>query len=269
MEELELVNIPIFRVDAFTSKPFLGNPAAVCLLLKEKSDKWMLNVAQEMNCPETAFLLNKDIGITLRWFSPKAEVGLCGHATLASAHILWEKGIIPRNEEICFFTKGGLLTAQFRDGWIEMDFPAIQEKEVVPSEILIEALKVPVVYVGKSKYDYLVEIECEEILRDINPDFKILEMLRTRGIIVTSLSDQSKYDFISRFFAPSLGINEDPVTGSAHCVLGPYWQKKLNKNEFIAYQASERGGVVKVKVDGDRVYLSGQAVTVTDGVIVV
>jgi len=243
---MNLTNIPVFQVDAFTNTPFFGNPAAVCLLVEEKSDEWMLNVAREMNCSETAFLLNKEMGISLRWYSPKAEVDLCGHATLASAHILWEKGIIPKSEEAIFFTKGGLLTAQYREGWIELNFPAIQEKEVPPSEILIDALNVPVLYVGKSKYDYLVEIDAEEILRDINPHFETLKMLSARGVIVTSESDQSEYDFVSRFFAPSLGVNEDPVTGSAHCVLGPYWQKKLNKSEFTAYQASERGGVIKV-----------------------
>jgi PhzF family phenazine biosynthesis protein len=267
--EYKLINIPVFQVDAFTDQPFIGNPAAVCLLMEEKSDEWMLNVAREMNCSETAFLLNKEEGISLRWFSPKAEVGLCGHATLASAHVLWEKGIIPRNVEILFFTKGGLLTAQYKEGWIELNFPAIEEKKVFPSEILLDALKVPVLYVGKSKYDYLVEIETEEILKDMNPDFETLKIAVPRGVIVTCQSDRPEFDFISRFFVPSLGINEDPVTGSAHCVLGPYWQKKLNKSELIAYQASERGGVIKVKIEDDRVYISGKAVTITDGVLLV
>jgi len=269
MEGEPLTSIPVFQVDAFTSQPFFGNPAAVCLLFEEKSDDWMQNVAREMNCSETAFLLKKDMGLSLRWFSLNTEVGLCGHATLASAHILWEKGIISRNNEILFFTKSGLLTAQYREGWNELNFPAILEQEIEPPEALIKSLGIPPVYVGKNKYDYFVEVETEEILRDIKPDFKALELIACRGVIVTSPSSQPEYDFISRFFAPALGINEDPVTGSAHCCLGPYWQKKLNKNEFRAYQASERGGILKVKVEDDRVYLSGQAVTVTDGVILV
>ena len=262
-----MINIPVFQVDAFTDQPFIGNPAAVCLLMEEKSDEWMLNVAREMNCSETAFLLNKEEDI-FEVVQPQSRSGLCGHATLASAHVLWEKELFP-GMEILFFTKGGLLTAQYKEGWIELNFPAIEEKKVFPSEILLDALKVPVLYVGKSKYDYLVEIETEEILKDMNPDFETLKIAVPRGVIVTCQSDRPEFDFISRFFVPSLGINEDPVTGSAHCVLGPYWQKKLNKSELIAYQASERGGVIKVKIEDDRVYISGKAVTITDGVLLV
>lgn len=255
----------IYHVDAFTVRPFTGNPAAVCLLEYPKVDSWMQNVAKEMNLSETAFLIRQGDGYKLRWFTPEVEVELCGHATLAAAHILWITGGSPRDAAIRFYTKSGLLTAYLRDDWIELDFPSTPDEEVSAPEGLTKALGVEAGYVGKTRFDYIVEVASEEIIRSIKPDFDILCRVPTRGVIVTSRATAGEFDFVSRFFCPLLGIKEDPVTGSAHCSLGPYWARKLHKNEFVAYQASERGGVVKVRVDGDRVYLSGQAVVFLKG----
>ncbi|HAA25561.1 MAG TPA: oxidoreductase [Ruminiclostridium sp.] len=255
----------IYQVDAFTDKPFKGNPAAVCILESEPPVKWMQDVANEMNLAETAFLVPKDNGYKLRWFTPESEIDLCGHATLASAHILWEKGYLGKEEEAVFDTKSGMLTARYNEGWIELNFPATpEEKADVPPE-LIEALAVNPVYTGKSVFDYIIEVESEEVVKSIKPDFTKLMRVQMRGVIVTAQS--SRYDFISRFFAPEVGIFEDPVTGSAHCCLGPYWRKKLGKDKFIAYQASKRGGMLKVQVSGERVLISGKAVTVIEGVL--
>ena len=255
----------IFQVDAFTDKPFAGNPAAVCVLPQAADDIWMQNLANEMNLSETAFLVEQPDGYDLRWFTPAAEVELCGHATLASAHILWEQGFLPIDEQARFHTKSGLLSATRKDSWIELDFPAEPEQQTDISETLIRAFGVEAQYVGKNRFDFLLEFESAEAIRKMTPDFSLLSTISGRGFIITSRSDSSEYDFISRFFAPALGINEDPVTGSAHCCLGPYWAKKLGKKELIAYQASSRGGVVKVRVGDDRVYLGGQAVTVMRG----
>jgi PhzF family phenazine biosynthesis protein len=223
----------------------------------------MQNIASEMNLPETAFLVKNREGYDLRWFTPAAEIDLCGHATLASAHILWEKGFLRGDQEAKFSTKSGLLTARITNDWIELNFPAISEEKTEPPAGLLEALGIEATYVGKNVFDYLVEVELEENVRTMKPDFVRLSKVPARGVIVTARAGE--YDFVSRFFAPGVGIWEDPVTGSAHCCLGPYWQKKLNKDEFIAYQASERGGVLKVKVAGERVLISGKAVTVLEG----
>lgn len=255
----------IYHVDAFTARPFTGNPAAVCLLEHPKVDSWMQNVASEMNLSETAFLIRQGDGYKLRWFTPEVEVELCGHATLAAAHILWTTGGAPRDASIRFYTKSGLLTAGLNDDWIELDFPFMPDVEVPAPEGLIKALGVEAGYVGKTRFDYIIEVESEEMVRTMKPDFDALCRVPTRGIIVTSRVTTGEFDFVSRFFCPLLGIKEDPVTGSAHCSLGPYWAKKLHKNEFLAYQASKRGGIVKVRVDGDRVGLSGQAVIVLKG----
>jgi PhzF family phenazine biosynthesis protein len=253
----------IYQVDAFTEKPFSGNPAGVCVLSEKPEEKLMQNIAREMNLSETAFLIKEGEKYNLRWFTPNAEVDLCGHATLASAHILWEKGYLRKDIEAKFSTKSGLLTAKKSDGWIELNFPALPEEKTEPSVELLEALGTQATYVGKNKFDYLVEVESEEIVTTMKPDFMKLLKLPARGVIVTSRAKE--YDFVSRFFAPQIDVLEDPVTGSAHCCLGPYWQKKLNKDEFIAYQASKRRGILKVKLAGDRVLIAGKAVTVLEG----
>lgn len=255
----------IFQVDAFTDKPFAGNPAAVCILPGSADETWMRNVASEMNLSETAFLYAQDDGFNLRWFTPAVEVDLCGHATLASAHILWETGTLAPDQQARFHTKSGLLTADLRGDWIEMDFPAAPvHPETAPPEVL-QGLGITPTYVGKNEWDFLIEVESESILRDINPDFGLLGTIPARGFIVTSIAESDDYDFVSRFFAPSAGVNEDPVTGSTHCALGPYWQGKLGKDKLVGYQASARGGVVRVQVIGDRVKLQGQAVTMMKG----
>jgi len=259
----------IYQVDAFTEKPFSGNPAGVCVLNEKLDENLMQNIAREMNLSETAFLVKNNEGYDLRWFTPDAEIDLCGHATLVSAHILWEKGYLGKDREAKFSTKSGLLTAKMNEGWIELNFPALPEEKTEPPAGLLEALGVEASYVGKNRFDYLVEVESEEIVRVIKPDFPKLLKVPARGVIVTARARAGEYDFVSRFFAPEVGIWEDPVTGSAHCCLGPYWQKKLNKNEFIAYQASERGGVLKVKVTGERVLISGKAVTVLEGELLI
>jgi PhzF family phenazine biosynthesis protein len=255
----------IYQVDAFTSQPFHGNPAGVCILPKPTSESWMQSVAKEMNLSETAFLVREEDGFQLRWFTPAVEVKLCGHATLASAHILWETGTLASGEQARFHTLSGLLTADQRGDWIELDFPAKIEEPAEPLEELAAALGANPTYVGKNVFDYLVEIESEEIVRSLEPDFALLKKLPVRGVIVTARSSSDNYDFVSRFFAPAVGVNEDPVTGSAHTCLTPYWAKKLGKDEMMAYQASERGGVLRVCLKGDRVLISGQAVTVLVG----
>jgi len=256
---------PIVQVDAFTDRAFAGNPAAVCLLDGPRDERWMQNVSREMNLSETAFLIKGEDGFDLRWFTPEAEVDLCGHATLASAHVLWEEDILGKQETARFHTRSGLLSATRKDGWIEMDFPAELQKPAIPHPALTRALGTTPVYIGTNRFDYLVELESEEVLRNLHTDFALLKTIPTRGVIVTTPSDSKDYDFVSRFFAPAVGINEDPVTGSAHCCLGPYWQKRLKKDFFTAYQASSRGGIVRVTVQGDRVLLGGQAVTVLRG----
>jgi PhzF family phenazine biosynthesis protein len=260
----------LFKVDAFTDKPFAGNPAAVCLLAQSKSEAWMQNIAQEMNLSETAFIHPViDGGYNLRWFTPATEVDLCGHATLATAHVLWEISYLTAHEEARFHTKSGLLTAKRKDSWIELNFPAEPAQVTDVPAGLLEALQIKPLFVGKNRFDYILEVESEEVLRNINPDFDLLATVPARGIIVTSASTDPAFDFVSRFFGPASGIDEDPVTGSAHCCLGPYWQQKLNKNTFTAFQASKRGGIVKVRVSDNRVYLTGQAVIVLRGELIV
>ena len=257
----------IFQVDAFTDKPFAGNPAAVCVMSHEGDEGWMQRVANEMNLSETAFLVEQEDGYNLRWFTPAIEVDLCGHATLASAHILWETGLLAPDQQTRFFTRSGLLTAVRQDNWIQLDFPSEPEEEVNAPENLSQALGISPAYLGKNRFDYLIEIKSESSLRNLSPDFALLRKIDSRGFIVTSVADSAEFDFVSRFFAPSVGINEDPVTGSAHCCLGTFWQRKLEKNEFTAYQASARGGIIKVRVAGERVLLAGQAVTVMRGTL--
>jgi PhzF family phenazine biosynthesis protein len=259
------MGLAIFQVDAFTDNPFSGNPAGVLILPQSHDPKWMQDVAREMNLSETAFLLRREDGFNLRWFTPTVEVDLCGHATLASAHILWETGTLKPNEPARCHTRSGLLRAERKGSWIELDFPATPDEEAAAPPDLIEALSVEPKYIGKSKFDYIVEVDSEEVVRSLDPDLTRLEKVPVRGIIVTSAATSPGYDFVSRFFAPRSGVNEDPVTGSAHCCLGPYWSRKLNKVELMAYQASARGGTLRVRAAGERVYLSGQAVTVLKG----
>jgi PhzF family phenazine biosynthesis protein len=256
----------IFQVDAFTDKPFAGNPAGVCVLPEPRSERWMQDVAREMNLSETAFLLKQEDGFQLRWFTPAAEVELCGHATLASAHILWETEYLQPQEQARFHTRSGLLMAERLDGnWIELDFPAKPEQTTDAPPHLLEALGIQAQYVGVNVFDYLVEVDTEETLRNMQPDITLLAQVPVRGVIVTSRASTPDYDFVSRFFAPRVGVNEDPVTGSAHCCLTPYWSKRLGKNELLAYQASARGGVLRVRISADRVKIGGQAVTTLRG----
>jgi PhzF family phenazine biosynthesis protein len=258
------VGLRIVQIDAFADRPFAGNPAAVCLLPGPRDDRWLQAVAMEMNLSETAFLLREGDGFRLRWFTPAVEVDLCGHATLASAHFLWEEGLLRPNQPARFHTRSGLLTAERSGDWIELDFPALPTEPSPAPPGLVEALSVSPTFVGKSRFDYLLELESEAALRALRPNFTLLETVAARGIIVTARA-AAPYDFVSRFFAPQSGVNEDPVTGSAHCALGPYWASRLGKNELLAFQASARGGVVKVRAAGDRVRLGGRAITVLRG----
>jgi len=257
------MGLRIIQVDAFTAEPFAGNPAAVCVLPALREEAWMQAVAREMNLSETAFLLRRDDGFSLRWFTPAVEVELCGHATLASAHVLWEEGHLPPGELARFHTRSGLLTAARAGDWIELDFPATPAEPAEAPCGLVEALGGGAVWVGRNRFDYLVEVDSEDTVRRLRPDFGTLRQLPVRGVIVTARARDC--DFVSRFFAPASGVDEDPVTGSSHCTLGPFWQPRLGKSEFVAYQASARGGVVRVRLAGDRVRLGGQAVTVLRG----
>src|SRR5438309_7680480 len=262
------MGLRIVQVDAFASRPFTGNPAAVCILPVPQDERWMQDVAREMNLSETAFLHGAPDGWSLRWFTPTVEVALCGHATLASAHVLWEDDRLPRDRQARFQTKSGLLTADRRGAWIELDFPAKSEAPAPAPAGLAEALGAAPKYVGRNQFDYLVELDSEETVRRLAPNHTMLAALPVRGVIVTSRADSGGYDFVSRFFAPGSGIAEDPVTGSAHCALGPFWQARLGKSDLLAYQASPRGGVVRVRVVRDRVKLGGKAVTVLRGELI-
>ena len=259
------MSIRIVQVDAFTSRPFAGNPAAVCVLPAPADERWMQQVAQEMNLSETAFLVRRTDGFDLRWFTPAVEVPLCGHATLASAHVLWDEGHLRPDEQARFHTRSGLLTADRAGDWIELDFPADSEQPAELPPGVAEALGVTPRYVGRGSLNYVVELDSETAVRALAPDHGALRRSGVRGVIVTSRADGGGVDFVSRFFAPGAGIDEDPVTGSAHCCLGPFWQARLGKDNFLAYQASARGGMLRVRVAGDRVRLGGQAVTVLRG----
>jgi len=258
----------IVQVDAFTAKPFGGNPAAVCILPEPRPAEWMAKVAMEMNLSETSFLVPVADGYNLRWFTPAVEVDLCGHATLAAAHVLWQDGHLGATTPARFHTKSGLLTCEKRGDWIEMNFPAKLEEPAEPPPQLAEALGTELLYVGRNQFDYLVEIEDEATLRNLAPQHRLLRQLPVRGVIATARGS-GEFDFVSRFFAPGAGVDEDPVTGSAHCALAPFWAKRLAKTEMTGYQASARGGVVKVRVEGDRVVLLGQAVTTLRGDLLV
>ncbi|MBI3927872.1 MAG: PhzF family phenazine biosynthesis protein [Armatimonadetes bacterium] len=253
----------VVTVDAFADRPFTGNPAAVCILPAAAEAAWMQSVAREMNLSETAFLVRASDGFDLRWFTPAVEVDLCGHATLASAHVLWEEGHLDPAETARFHTRSGLLTACREGEWIELDFPSKPEEAASAPEGLAEALGARPRYVGRSQFDYLVELESEAAVRELRPDLGRLAGLPVRGVIVTAVSEP--WDFVSRFFAPAAGVPEDPVTGSAHCCLGPFWGARLGKTEMLGFQASARGGVVRVKLAGARVLLGGRAITMMRG----
>ena len=255
----------IYQVDAFTSEPFKGNPAAVCVLEKTVDEQWMRNVALEMNLSETAFLIPQKDGYSLRWFTPAVEVDLCGHATLAASHVLYETGVLAAGEPAVFYTKSGRLTAAKKGGQIELDFPATPAREIEYSAELVAAIGAEIVWIGKNDYDYLVQVRDEETVKQLFPDFGLLKKLTERGVIVTSASTTDEFDFVSRFFAPAAGIEEDPVTGSAHCTLGPFWAEQMGKIKFTAFQASKRGGIIHVHVKDNRIALGGTAVTVLKG----
>lgn len=262
------MNVPICVVDAFATEKFRGNPAAVCVLRASADPAWMQRVAAELNLSETAFVVPRADGWGLRWFTPAVEVALCGHATLASAHVLWETGRLSAGEPARFHTEqSGVLTSVRRPTGIAMDFPArVAELAAVPGG-LAEALGCAPVWVGRSAYDYLCELPDEASVRALKPDHAALAPLPVRGVIVTARGSDG-FDFVSRFFAPGAGVTEDPVTGSAHCTLAPYWAAKLGRSTLRAWQASARGGEVRLELAGNRVWLEGNAVTVWCGELV-
>jgi predicted PhzF superfamily epimerase YddE/YHI9 len=263
----------IYHVDAFTSERFRGNPAGVCLLEGPVTEaNWMQAVAAEMNLSETAFVSPRAGGAAgefdLRWFAPLQEVALCGHATLATAHVLWESGRLPSDVPARFHIRSGdVLTCTGRPGgWIEMDFPAGSvQLDVPPPPGLVESIGAAPVAVARSRFDYLLELESEAAVRSLRPDFTRLLAVATRGVIATARADDPAFHFVSRFFCPSVGVNEDPVTGSAHCTMAVYWSRTLKRTDFVARQLSQRGGLVRVALHGERATLSGQAVTVARG----
>lgn len=259
--------IPFYQVDAFTEEPFSGNPAAVLLTSADSDPQWMLNVAKEMNLSETAFVYPQSEKFHLRWFTPQTEVDLCGHATLSAAHVLWESQRVAGGQTIQFQTRSGILRAQSLEGWIELDFPSnpLFEQELDPA--ILEAVGGKVIFSGVSGEKRLLEYASESEIRALKPDFNALLRLPGRGLIVTSRSDTPGVDFVSRYFAPWIGINEDPVTGSSHTILAPYWGKRLHKQEMTARQISNRGGVLRVRLDGERVGIQGKAVTVMKGIL--
>lgn len=255
-----------WQVDAFTDRPFAGNPAAVCWLEAAPSADWMQSVAAEMNLSETAFVRPLGDDLELRWFTPTVEVDLCGHATLATAHALWSSGTVPADRPLRFHTRSGLLTCDRAGKFLELNFPALPATEAPPSPGVLEALGVrDPLFVGKTRFDHLVVLDSPAAVKAVQPDFRRLGEIPTRGVIVTARSDGAPYDFVSRFFAPAVGVDEDPVCGSAHCCLAPYWAEQLGKTELLAHQISTRGGVLRLKPQGDRVILGGQAVTVWQG----
>ena len=256
----------IFQVDAFTDSAFAGNPAAVCLLDRPADARWMQQLAAEMNLAETAFVEPRPGGYLLRWFTPVVEVVLCGHATLASAHVLYETGLAAAGEPITFQSASGPLAARQDDGSIVLDFPATPARPQSPPAGMLEALGVTApVWTGRAPEDFIIVVATEDEVTGLRPDPGQLVSATIRGVIVTAPAARAGADFVSRFFAPAVGIPEDPVTGSAHCTLAPYWCERLGRTELTGFQASPRGGTVRVRVAGDRVMLSGQALTVLAG----
>lgn len=257
-------SVPCFIVDAFTPRPFGGNPAAVCWLESDASDGWMQRVAAEFNLSETAFVREREGRLHLRWFTPATEVDLCGHATLATAHALWTSGLV-RSDPIVFHTRSGPLTC-LRDGdLIELDFPATPATECEPPPDLIESIGVRPVFAGRTRFDYFLRLSSADEVRRVSPDFPRLKRVSCRGVIVTAPSDEADFDFVSRFFAPAVLVDEDPVCGSAHCAMGPYWAQVLGRTELRARQVSAREGHLRVRVVGDRVLLAGRAMLTMRG----
>ncbi len=260
---------PVYQVDAFADKPFGGNPAAVVFLMGPRTDNWMQAFAAEMNLSETAFFMRKGDAYQLRWFTPTTEVDLCGHATLATAHVIWETELLMPDEEIRFSTKSGLIRAKKEGDWIALDFPAETPEPTKSSAALAKALGAPIVWAGQNRMDWFLELENEAAVRNLAPNMEAVKALGNRGVIVTAAADdpESPYHFVSRFFGPAVGVDEDPVTGSAHCALAPYWCEKLDRTALVGYQASPRGGTVKVRLRGNRVELKGKAITIFQGVV--
>ncbi len=248
-------------VDSFTDKPFTGNPAAVCILEQPIDDDWMQAIAREMNLAETAFLLRDGNDWGLRWMTPTVEVDLCGHATLAAAHVLWTEWHLSGADTIGFQTRSGRLTATQKGRLIWLDFPSTPPRQVSDTGGMASILGAEALWVGHTPYDYLIELQDEETVRHLTPDLSAIARLGGRGMIVTSQSTSKQFDFVSRFFAPAVGIPEDPVTGSAHCALSPYWSARLGLSELTGGQLSSRGGTVRTVLMGDRVRLGGHAVT--------
>ena len=253
------MSLNLYQVDAFTEKPFQGNPAGVCLLETSQPDEWMQRLAAEMNLSETAFLLREGDSWRLRWFTPKTEVDLCGHATLASAKVLFETRPELRSAPLVFNTRSGELRAGWVGGNVELDFPAMEYNSLDVSPEVEDVLGFKPVSAGFSGNYFLFEAEEAGIIRAFVPDIPEITALPMPEVIITAESDDPEYDFISRFFAPQLGVDEDPVTGSAHCLLGPYWSAKLGKSELSAFQASERGGTLCLRLVKDRVRIIGAA----------
>ena len=258
------MSLPLFIVDAFADKPFAGNPAAICLLDRERDDVWLQALAGEMNLSETAYVLPRADGWGLRWFTPLVEVELCGHATLATSHVLWETGRLKRDEPAIFHTRSGKLVCRSEDHWIAMDFPAEPAREAALTADLFDGLGVRPLFVGRNRMDIIACLDSEQEVRDVVPNQLALGRIECRGIIITARSS-GPYDFVSRAFFPSCGVPEDPVCGSAHCCLGPFWHERLGKSELVGHQVSRRGGVVRMKCNGSRVTLRGSAITVLRG----
>jgi len=259
------MSVTFRQVAAFTNKPFAGNPAAVCLLTEPGEEEWLRKIAQELNLPATAFIYPEEDYFNLRWFTATAELELCGHGTLASAYVLYETGQIAPDTSIRFKTRSGFLSASRKNDWIELNLPSEPAQPVTAPPELLQALGVQPRFVGKSRMDYLIEVESETELLSLKPDFNLLKTVPTRGAIVTTRATSSEYDIVSRFFCPSVGLNEDQVTGSAHCTLAPYWLEKLGKSDLRAYQASACGGTLQLRQEDGRIYLAGQAITIISG----
>jgi len=257
----------IVQIDAFTSQPYAGNPAAVCLLDRAADETWMRNVAREMNLSETAFLYPIEGGFHLRWLTPKAEVDLCGHGTLATAHLLFEDGVVRADETARFKTRSGWVSATLQQGLVELDFPVNPLEEIPPPQGLVAALGVQPVSVSTYPKGYLVVIDSEDAVRSLDPDLTALARLPQPKVCVSAPASTSSADFVSRLFAPALGIPEDPVNGNSHTVLAPYWSPRLGKQAMISHYVSERGGEIHVKLAGDRVKIAGHAVTVMRGTL--
>lgn len=258
----------IYQIDTFTDVAFKGNAAAVCILEKDYDDLTLKNIAMEMNLSETVFLRPvSDNVFDLRWFTPEVEVSLCGHGTLASAHLLWENGIMKEDDMIYFKTLSGILTAKKEEEWIELDMPKGNLIKSQGDSILFESLKIKPKNIYEDEIVYLLEFSSEEEIAKLNPDFNLMKKARKEEIIVTSLSENGGYDFVSRFFGPAIGVDEDPVTGSAHCYLAPYWIERLDKDEVLGFQTSKRTGYVKCKLNEDRVLIQGKAKTILSGIL--